>query len=109
MATQIQNLIKSNSLLDDDFDDVQKNMKKIHIRYQKVGSHDVTIIEGLPADLNHQKVLNYFKKTLACNGKVVKRETNQVIQLQGDHRHKCFEFFVQEGISTKENIVLHGF
>ena len=67
-------------------------------------------MQGLPATLDQKKILKAFKKIFACNGTIVDDdEMGQVIQLQGDHRVKVSEFLIEEGISKKEHIKVHGF
>ncbi|KAK9760753.1 hypothetical protein K7432_014886 [Basidiobolus ranarum] len=45
-----------------------------------------------------------------CNGTIVEdEELGEVIQLQGDQRIKVATFLVQQGITKKELIKIHGF
>ncbi|ORX87347.1 translation initiation factor SU [Basidiobolus meristosporus CBS 931.73] len=83
----------------------------IHIRIQqRNGRKTLTTIQGLPAELDQKRMLKAFKKDFACNGTIVEdEELGEVIQLQGDQRLKVATFLVQQGISKKESIKIHGF
>ena len=46
----------------------------------------------------------------ACNGTVVQHpEYGEVIQLTGDQRNHIYEFLLQVGFCTKDQLKLHGF
>ena len=83
----------------------------IHIRVQqRNGRKTITSVQGLPNDLDQKRILKAFKKEFACNGHVVDDEDlGTVIQLQGDHRTKIFEFLVSNEIGQKDRIKVHGF
>ncbi|KAK9679365.1 Eukaryotic translation initiation factor eIF-1 [Basidiobolus ranarum] len=83
----------------------------IHIRIQqRNGRKTLTTIQGLPAELDQKRMLKAFKKDFACNGTIVEdEEMGEVIQLQGDQRIKVATFLVQQGITKKELIKIHGF
>ncbi|KAM0148450.1 hypothetical protein ACHAQE_009838 [Botrytis cinerea] len=100
-----------------------KQAKKIHVRAQqtqgrakfgrdgKRKQHWVTTIEGLPEKFEKKKIVQHFKKTLACAGSVVKNETwGEVIQVQGDYRETVFQFLTgKTGLELSENVVVvHG-
>ena len=77
---------------------------------QRSGRKSVTILHGLPKDLDPKKVLKVFKKEFACNGNIDDdEEFGEVIQLQGDHRAKIQALLVEEGICKKDEIQVHGF
>ena len=62
------------------------------------------------AEYDQKKLLKAFKKEFACNGTIVDdEELGQVIQLQGDQRQKVAAFIVQEGITPKTDVKVHGF
>ncbi len=69
----------------------------------------LTLIQGLPDDLDFKKIVRAFKKFYNCNGTIVEdEEKGTIIQLQGDHRKDVARFFLEEGIATKEEIKIHG-
>ena len=44
-----------------------------------------------------------------CNGTIVEEKGEEIIQLTGDQRQACAEFFVQEGIAlSKDDVKVHG-
>jgi translation initiation factor 1 len=54
--------------------------------------------------------LKAFKKEFACNGHVVEDEVSgEVIQLQGDHRAKILGFLVENEITSRDKVKVHGF
>ncbi|TGO57878.1 hypothetical protein BCON_0061g00410 [Botryotinia convoluta] len=100
-----------------------KQAKQIHVRAQqtqvraKIGKdgkrkpHWATTIEGLPEKFEKKKIVQHFKKTLACAGNIVEDETwGEVIQLQGDYREVVFKFLTgNPGLELSKNVVLvHG-
>lgn len=77
---------------------------------QRNGRKTLTTVQGLAKDFDQKMILKAFKKEFACNGTLVDDdELGEVIQLQGDHRHKVYQFLVNEKIATKDHIKLHGF
>jgi len=92
-------------------DDGLRNFK-VHLRIQKrSGRKTITIVEGLPANINSKKILKILRKSLYCNGSLQKdAEDNQIIQLTGDQRENVAKMFVEEGIvADKSYIVMHGY
>ena len=70
----------------------------------------MTIVHGLPDDLDFKKILRHFKKAWCCNGHTFEHEEwGSIIQLQGDHRVKISKFMVEEGLARKDMIKVHGF
>ena len=95
---------------DDLLDD--SNSFKVHLRIQKRnGRKSITIIEGLPAEVNVKKILKIIRKEFNCSGSIQKdSEDNHIIQLSGDQREKVAKFFVEENVvENKECIIMHGF
>ncbi|KAF7919038.1 uncharacterized protein EAE97_011754 [Botrytis byssoidea] len=100
-----------------------KQAKQIHVRAQqtqvraKIGKdgkrkpHWVTTIQGLPEKFEKKKIVQHFKKALACAGNIVADETwGEVIQLQGDYRDVVFKFLTgKPGLELSESVVMvHG-
>lgn len=83
----------------------------VHIRMQQRNKRKcLTIIEGIPEDIDLKKILRYFKKTYSCNGTIVNNEENneKIIQLTGDKRDEVAEFLQEEGIVPEDCIKVHG-
>ena len=83
----------------------------VHLHFQKRNARQcLTSVRGLPEDLDMKKLTRHFKKAWCCNGTTTKHsEWGDIIQLQGDHRRDIFKFLIDEGISTKEEIKIHGY
>lgn len=70
----------------------------------------LTIVQGLPDDLDFKKILRQFKKAWCCNGSIIEQEEwGNVIQLQGDHRREISKFLIEEGLASKDMIKIHGY
>jgi len=97
--------------LDDDLNNRDKTgVPPIHIRVQQRKSNKyITIVEGIASEFDLKKILRAFKKQLNCNGTIAEgKEGDKVLQLTGDQRQACAEFFISEGIAEKEHIKVHG-
>ena len=83
----------------------------VHFRIQQRGGRkSITTISGLPDKYDFDLILKYFKKTFNCNGSLEKnKEGGLDFKLSGDQRKAASDFFLKEGILTKENIKIHGF
>lgn len=82
----------------------------IHLRLQqRTGKKKLTIIEGLDPKFDLQALLKHFKKLFNTGGTVITDEAvGEVIQISGDHRSGIAKFLIKEGISTKNQIKIHG-
>jgi len=90
-------------------EDVSKAGASVHIRYQaRNGKKCITLIEGLPSDLDHKKILKHIKKTFSTNGAIMMDDDLPVIKVQGDIRDKVAEFLVKMKVCEKEEITIHG-
>ncbi|KAI9225328.1 MAG: translation initiation factor SUI1 [Piptocephalis tieghemiana] len=107
----IQNLQTYDPFADTGDQEAGQTTNYIHIRIQqRNGRKTLTTIQGLPEDLDQKRILKAFKKEFACNGSIVEDEEHgEVIQLQGDQRTKVVSFLVEEDITTKGMIKVHGF
>ena len=90
---------------------VERRSNMVHIQFQQRTTRKcISIIQGLPEDLDFKKLVRHFKKTWNCNGAVIQSdEWGQVIQVQGDIRKAVAKFLIEEGIARKEEIKIHGF
>lgn len=85
---------------------------KVHIRLrQRNARQRICTVEGLPRDIDFGRVLRHLKKTLCCNGIVVKDEAlGRVLQFQGDHRKAIAQFIVaEELVASKDMVKVHGY
>eukprot|EP01036_Dinobryon_divergens_P024136 gene24136-32553_t len=82
---------------------------KIHIRRQaRSGRKCMTTIQGLHADLDLNRIAKALKKSLECGGSVVNDpDFGDIILLSGDHAENVLSYFVSQGISRKDQIVIH--
>jgi translation initiation factor 1 len=74
------------------------------------GRKRITLIEGIPTDIDLKKVLKYFKREFNCNGTILRNEETgaKIIQLTGDKREVTKDFFIEEQIVGKKNVMVHG-
>jgi len=114
MSADIQNLSSFDPFADSEAEAElggSKGTNYVHIRIQqRNGRKSLTTIQGLPQELELQRVLKAFKKQFCCNGTIIEDlELGKVIQLQGDQRKNVSQFLVDEGIVKKESVKIHGF
>lgn len=112
-------------LLDQDQEEAEKKQKKekiekvnadsvqdkyIHIRtQQRNGRKSLTTLQGINPKINKKIILKECKKKFNCNGTIVEdSELGDIIQLQGDQRKNVAQFLIDEKISKKEFIKVHG-
>jgi len=83
----------------------------VHIRnQQRNGRKSLTLIQGLPDDLNLKKIVKVMRKMFSTNGTILKdEEMGEVIQLQGDRRKDAYDFLTKYNICEPEVIKVHGF
>ena len=65
----------------------------------------VTVVEGLPDDLDLKKILKAFKKNFKCDGLLKK---DSIIQLSGDQHLRVLSFLTELGICGASQCVRHG-
>eukprot|EP00808_Paulinella_micropora_P030531 g64453.t1 len=102
---------------DDDVEDTHETKTKapkgyvVHIRnQQRSGRKSLTLISGLPDDLNLQKIVKVMRKMFNTNGTILKDDEGlEVIQIQGDRRKDALDFLVKYKVAEKECIKVHGF
>jgi len=82
----------------------------VHIRtQQRTARKKLTTCEGLPQNINFNKILRALRKNFNCNGNMVEHtELGKVIQLQGDHRDSLVRFLTETGICQPDHIKVHG-
>ena len=82
----------------------------IHIRLQQRNrKKSITTLQGLPADINHDKLLTTFKKRFCCNGSIAQDPVlGKIVTMQGDHRQGIIEFLVTQNIAKRDTIKVHG-
>ena len=83
----------------------------IHLRFvQRTTRKCWTVVQGLPDDLDCNKINKAFRKAWCCGGKVKSDEEHgEIIQLMGDHRRNIMQFLLDEGIASKDQIKVHGY
>ena len=96
--------------IDDPFnEEIANNDQKIHLRSQmRNGKKSITIVEDLPNELDHKKIVKYIKKKFQCNGSIKSVDENLILQFSGDQRENIYNFFVENKIADAENIIVHG-
>ncbi|SNW62528.1 Eukaryotic translation initiation factor SUI1 [Orpheovirus IHUMI-LCC2] len=84
----------------------------IHLNQRKAKSY-ITEIHGLSnyvKELDIDKINKALKKSFHCSGTIKNDEDgNKILMLSGDQRTNVMEFLINEGLYTKEQIIIHGF
>jgi translation initiation factor 1 len=104
------NMVFGNSLADE-LDENTSTTNYVHVRLQKRNNRKcLTIVEGMPKDIDLKKVIRYFKKAFSCNGTIVNNQDtdDKVIQLTGDNRKEVEKFLKEECIVPENCIKVHG-
>jgi len=108
----MEDIVSFNTGIPGDIDDEETIPRTIvHIRMQKRSARKfLTLIEGMPKDIDLKKVLKYFKKAYSCSGTIVNNEETEekVIQLTGDNRREVAKFLKEEYIVPEDCIRVHG-
>ncbi|EAL70012.1 eukaryotic translation initiation factor 1 [Dictyostelium discoideum AX4] len=109
--SSIQNLNSADPFAEDSNLGGDSGISYVHIRiFQRSGRKAVTTVEGLPPKIDLKKILKHLKKSLNCNGNIVEEENlGMIIKLQGDKRKEIALFLIEEKISQKPSIKIHGF
>ena len=92
-------------------DGQQRKKQMVTIKFQQRTTRKcITIIQGLPDDLDFKKITRHFKKLWNCNGAVIESpQYGSIIQLQGEHRKAVADFLMYEGLASKSEIKILGF
>jgi translation initiation factor SUI1 len=92
----------------DELETEEKYRVDLRVQQRTARTH-ITIVEGLPSDLDLKRILKAMKKGLSCNGVVKKdKDDNEVIQLSGDHRSAVRSFLHDAHIVDKSSVFIHG-
>jgi translation initiation factor SUI1 len=77
---------------------------------QRTARKKLTIVNGIPDDIDLDLVLRAWKKIFHCVGSVKydPKIKENYIELNGDHRQEVYEFLIHEGIGSEEYIKMHG-
>ena len=107
----VENFVSFGNSIADDLEATTSTTNYVHVRIQKRNNKKcLTLIEGMPKDIDLKKVLRYFKKAFSCNGTIVtNQETEEkIIQLTGDNRKEVEKFLKEEGIVPESCVRVHG-
>jgi translation initiation factor 1 len=89
-------------------DNISKSKVTISVQ-QRNNRQCITIISGIDEDLDLKKILRYFKKTYNCNGTIFEDEKfGNIITLTGNQKDNVYNFFINEEIYNKDNIIIKG-
>ncbi len=84
--------------------------KKIHIRIQQRNkSKSLTIVEGMPSDLDLKKIAKSMRQTYKTSCSIIKTEDEFILQLAGDQRNNILDWLLRTKICSRKQIIIHGF
>jgi translation initiation factor 1 len=86
------------------------NKPNIHIRLQKLGNRNLTILENIDKEFDLKRICKAMRKAFSCNGQF--DEEDLVIKLQGDQRQNVKEWLLANQIilpSEQDRIIIHGY
>lgn len=109
--SQIQNFSSKDPFADELHEGTGTKSSYVHIRIQqRNGRKTLTTVQGINSDYDLRKIVRSCKKEFACNGTVVNDpQYGEVIQFQGDQRNNVAQFLKKTGITSEEQIKVHGF
>ncbi|MEM1557464.1 MAG: stress response translation initiation inhibitor YciH [Thermoproteota archaeon] len=86
------------------FEELSKEEQVITIRLETTRwDKQLTIIEGInPREVNLAELAKKLKTHCACGGTV----KNNAIMLQGDHRHKVYDYLTKNGFSKSSITII---
>lgn len=92
------------------FDEEETECPIVHLRIQKRNARKaITIVEGLERDIC-KRILKDIRKTFNTNGALkIDDEGNFILQIQGDKRIEMKEYLLEQDLTGKEYIHLHGY
>jgi translation initiation factor 1 len=107
----VENMVSFGNSIADDLEATTSTTNYVHVRLQKRNNKKcITLIEGMPKDIDLQKVMRYFKKAFSCNGTIVTQHDTEdkIIQLTGDNRKEVEQFLKEECIVPENCVRVHG-
>ena len=110
VETQLDRRGGATDAIGDDHGKSQAKPTLVHIQYQKRNSRKgFTLIQGLPEDLDLNKLAKHMRKLWSCSGVVIHSdEHGDIIQLSGNNRAPVQQLLLEEGLATKQEIKMHG-
>lgn len=107
----VDSLMSFGNRIEDDLEETTSTSNFVHVRFQKRNNKKcLTLIEGIPKDIDLKKVLRYFKKAFSCNGTIVSDPDtgDKIMQLTGDNRKEVERFLKEEFIVPESCVRVHG-
>ena len=83
----------------------------VHIRIQQRNARkSITTIQNIKTDTPMKNIARELSRNLHCSAAIKNdKRFGEVIQIQGDVRNEVATFLVQEGISNRKYIHIHGY
>lgn len=83
---------------------------KVTISVEKRGGKKcITNVIGMDEELDLKKILSYLKKKHNCSGSIINDENHgEIISLTGDQKENIYNFFIEQEIYKKEDIIVKG-
>jgi len=97
-------------LLDFTKEDIELFTSKVTISVKKRnGRQFITNVIGMAEDLDLPKILSYLKKKHNCNGSITTdKEHGEIMSFSGVQAENIFNFFVDQEIYNKGDIIIRG-
>lgn len=78
-------------------EDVSKGSSEVTIEVEERKFNDVTLVRGVPDDIDKSELASTLKSNLACGGTI---NDDGSIELQGDHRDRIGALLEDEGFTV---------
>ena len=96
---------------DDSLDSLlHTDRRTVHISLQRRNNRKcITILQGLPDDLDDLRINKALKKVLKCNSCIKADEQfGRILQFQGDHRIEIKQFLIAQELCCAGDVIVSG-
>jgi translation initiation factor SUI1 len=115
IASKNMNLADMTSNIHTTFDDsldslLHTDRRPVHISLQRRNNRKcITILQGLPDDLDDLRINKALRKVLKCNSCIKTDEQfGRILQFQGDHRIEIKQFLIAQELCSAGDVIVSG-
>lgn len=84
--------------------------RPVHISLQRRNNRKcITILQGLPDDLDDLRINKALRKVLKCNSCIkIDEQFGRILQFQGDHRIEIKQFLISQELCSAGDVIVSG-
>ena len=101
----------THTTFDDSLDSLlHTDRRPVHISLQRRNNRKcITILQGLPDDLDDHRINKALRKVLKCNSCIKTDEQfGRILQFQGDHRIEIKQFLIAQELCSAGDVIVSG-